>query len=113
MLSGDKDGFSILDITGQSEKNKLLSLKGGYHVDTFAAMSVCDPTNGMHHIFDQVLPQHHFAPKPQISFEQQWNDSDIAEFEFLLKTHHKSIAAVILEPIVQGAGGMNFYSQTI
>ena len=105
-----KMAFQYWISQGQSEKNKLLSLKGGYHGDTFAAMSVCDPTNGMHHIFDQVLPQHHFAPKPQISFEQQWNDSDIAEFEFLLKTHHKSIAAVILEPIVQGAGGMNFYS---
>ena len=95
---------------GQSQKNKLLSLKGGYHGDTFAAMSVCDPTNGMHHIFDQVLPQHYFAPKPKIGFNQTWDHSDITEFKSLLETHHKNIAAVILEPIVQGAGGMNFYS---
>ena len=105
-----KMAFQYWISQGQSEKNKLLSLKGGYHGDTFAAMSVCDPTNGMHHIFDQVLPQHHFAPKPQIGFEQTWDHSDIAEFKSLIKTHHKNIAAVILEPIVQGAGGMNFYS---
>jgi adenosylmethionine-8-amino-7-oxononanoate aminotransferase len=105
-----KMAFQYWISQGQSEKNKLLSLKGGYHGDTFAAMSVCDPTNGMHHIFDQVLPQHYFAPKPQIGFDQDWNNSDIAEFKSTLKTHHQNIAAVILEPIVQGAGGMNFYS---
>ncbi len=105
-----KMAFQYWISQGQSQKNKLLSLKGGYHGDTFAAMSVCDPTNGMHHIFDQVLPQHYFAPKPEIGFNQKWQHSDIAEFKSLLETHHKNIAAVILEPIVQGAGGMNFYS---
>jgi adenosylmethionine-8-amino-7-oxononanoate aminotransferase len=105
-----KMAFQYWISQGQSQKNKLLSLKGGYHGDTFAAMSVCDPTNGMHHIFDQVLPQHYFAPKPKIGFNQTWDHSDIAEFKSLLETHHKNIAAVILEPIVQGAGGMNFYS---
>ena len=105
-----KMAFQYWISQGQSEKNKLLSLKGGYHGDTFAAMSVCDPTNGMHHIFDQVLPQHYFAPKPQIGFDQDWNNSDIAGFKSTLETHHQNIAAVILEPIVQGAGGMNFYS---
>jgi adenosylmethionine-8-amino-7-oxononanoate aminotransferase len=105
-----KMAFQYWISQGKSQKNKLLSLKGGYHGDTFAAMSVCDPTNGMHHIFDQVLPQHFFAPKPEIAFEQKWEHSDIAEFKSLLETHHKNIAAVILEPIVQGAGGMNFYS---
>jgi adenosylmethionine-8-amino-7-oxononanoate aminotransferase len=105
-----KMAFQYWISQGQSQKNKLLSLKGGYHGDTFAAMSVCDPTNGMHHIFDQVLPQHYFAPKPKIGFNQTWDHSDIAEFKSLLENHHKNIAAVILEPIVQGAGGMNFYS---
>ena len=104
-----KMAFQYWISQGQSEKNKLLSLKGGYHGDTFAAMSVCDPTNGMHHIFDQVLPQHHFAPKPQISFDQEWNNEDIADFRSILESNHQNIAAVILEPIVQGAGGMNFY----
>jgi adenosylmethionine-8-amino-7-oxononanoate aminotransferase len=104
-----KMAFQYWISQGHSNKNKLLSLKGGYHGDTFAAMSVCDPTNGMHHIFDQVLPQHHFAPKPQIGFDEDWHSSDITEFTAILETHHNNIAAVILEPIVQGAGGMNFY----
>ena len=105
-----KMAFQFWISQGQSEKNKLLSLRGGYHGDTFAAMSVCDPVNGMHHIFDQVLPQHYFAPKPTTAFDQSWNDDDIAEFKLLLSTHHHQIAAVILEPIVQGTGGMHFYS---
>ena len=105
-----KMAFQYWISKGQPEKNKLLSLKGGYHGDTFAAMSVCDPTNGMHHIFDQVLPQHYFAPKPQIGFDQPWDISDIAEFKSIIENQHQNIAAVILEPVVQGAGGMNFYS---
>ncbi|MDG2018647.1 MAG: adenosylmethionine--8-amino-7-oxononanoate transaminase [Porticoccaceae bacterium] len=105
-----KMAFQYWISQGHSNKNKLLSLKGGYHGDTFAAMSVCDPTNGMHHIFDQVLPQHYFAPKPKVGFDQDCNDSDIAEFRAILQTNHQQIAAVILEPIVQGTGGMNFYS---
>ena len=105
-----KMAFQYWISKGQPGKNKLLSLKGGYHGDTFAAMSVCDPTNGMHHIFDQVLPQHYFAPKPQIGFDQPWDISDIAEFKSIIENQHQNIAAVILEPVVQGAGGMNFYS---
>ena len=105
-----KMAFQYWISQGQAEKNKLLSLRGGYHGDTFAAMSVTDPVNGMHHIFDQVLPQHHFAPKPTTGFNENWNPDDIAEFEVLISTHHQQIAAVILEPIVQGAGGMHFYS---
>ena len=92
------------------QKNKLLSLRGGYHGDTFAAMSVCDPQNGMHHIFNQVLPEHYFAPKPQTVFDQPFIEEDIAEFKAIIDANHQQIAAVILEPIVQGAGGMHFYS---
>jgi adenosylmethionine-8-amino-7-oxononanoate aminotransferase len=94
----------------QPQKNKLLSLRGGYHGDTFAAMSVCDPQNGMHHIFNQVLPEHYFAPKPQAAFDQPCKEEDIAEFKAIIEANHQQIAAVILEPIVQGAGGMHFYS---
>ncbi len=94
----------------QPQKNKLLSLRGGYHGDTFAAMSVCDPQNGMHHIFNQVLPEHYFAPKPQTAFDQPFVKEDIAEFKAIIEAKHQQIAAVILEPIVQGAGGMHFYS---
>jgi adenosylmethionine-8-amino-7-oxononanoate aminotransferase len=94
----------------QPQKNRLLSLRGGYHGDTFAAMSVCDPQNGMHHIFNQVLPEHYFAPKPQTAFDQPFIEEDIAEFKAIIEANHQQIAAVILEPIVQGAGGMHFYS---
>ena len=94
----------------QPQKNKLLSLRGGYHGDTFAAMSVCDPQNGMHHIFNQVLPEHFFAPKPQTAFDQPFDKEDIGEFKAIIEANHEQIAAVILEPIVQGAGGMHFYS---
>ena len=94
----------------QPQKNKLLSLRGGYHGDTFAAMSVCDPQNGMHHIFNQVLPEHYFAPKPQTAFDQPFVKEDIGEIKAIIEAHHEQIAAVILEPIVQGAGGMHFYS---
>ena len=95
---------------GQPEKNKLLSLRNGYHGDTFAAMSVCDPVNGMHHLFDKVMQQHFFAPAPQIAFDGDWDESDIAEFTDIIAQQHHQLAAVILEPIVQGAGGMRFYS---
>jgi len=105
-----KMAFQFWISQGRAEKNKLLSLRGGYHGDTFAAMSVCDPVNGMHHIFDQVLPQHYFAPKPKTAFGQRWDNNDISEFQSIIETQHQQIAAVILEPVVQGAGGMNFYS---
>lgn len=94
---------------GQPQKSRFLALSGGYHGDTFGAMSVCDPVNGMHHLFSQVLPAHLFAPRPQSRFGGKWQPSDITATEALLAEHAEHIAAVILEPIVQGAGGMWFY----
>ncbi len=105
-----KMAFQYWISKNQPQKNKLLSLRGGYHGDTFAAMSVCDPQNGMHHIFNQVLPEHYFAPKPQTAFDQPFDKEDIGEFKAIIEANHEQIAAVILEPIVQGAGGMHFYS---
>lgn len=95
---------------GLTEKQKLLTIKSGYHGDTFGAMAVCDPVTGMHALFHQVLPQHYFAEQPRLRYTDDWDDSDIASLQNLLEQHHTEIAAVILEPIVQGAGGMWFYS---
>tara|TARA_R100001143_G_scaffold63531_1_gene71413 strand:- start:8546 stop:9865 length:1320 start_codon:yes stop_codon:yes gene_type:complete len=95
---------------GQYKKNKLLSLRGAYHGDTFAAMSVCDPVTGMHELFRGILPQNYFAERPSCRFGSPCTEEDLHSIRSLLETHHKDIAALILEPIVQGAGGMWFYS---
>lgn len=94
---------------GKTKKQRLLTVRGGYHGDTFGAMSVCDPVNGMHQMFTGVLPQHLFASKPEPD-NGTWEDAWIAEFKELLESHRDEIAAVIVEPIVQGAGGMNIYN---
>jgi len=91
-------------------KNRILSLRNGYHGDTFGAMSVCDPVTGMHQLFNGVLMEQIFTEAPQCGFSEDWNDRHIADFEQKLANHHQSLAAVILEPIVQGAGGMRFYA---
>lgn len=94
---------------GISGKNRFLTIKGGYHGDTFHAMSVCDPVSGMHQIYQGILPNYFFADIPCCHFTGDWAETDIASFEQLLAENHSSICAVILEPIVQGAGGMRFY----
>ncbi|MBE0439997.1 MAG: adenosylmethionine--8-amino-7-oxononanoate transaminase [Gammaproteobacteria bacterium] len=94
---------------GQADKNKLLTIRNGYHGDTFGAMAVCDPINGMHTMFEPLLPKHIFAPAPTCQTDADWDDADIAQFKSLIATHHQHIAAVIVEPLVQGAGGMRFY----
>ncbi|ORM69015.1 adenosylmethionine--8-amino-7-oxononanoate transaminase [Pantoea wallisii] len=90
-------------------RQKFLTLKRGYHGDTFAAMSVCDPENSMHSLWRGYLPEHLFASAPACGFDEEWNEADFADFARLAECHHRDIAAVILEPIVQGAGGMRFY----
>ncbi len=91
---------------GRKDKQKLLTVRNGYHGDTLGGMSVCDPLNGMHSMFQGVLPQHFFAPAPECSSDGM---SNIDLLEKQLQQHHKDIAAVIIEPLVQGAGGMRFY----
>jgi adenosylmethionine-8-amino-7-oxononanoate aminotransferase len=95
---------------GKPEKNKLLSLRSGYHGDTFGAMAVCDPITGMHELFAGILPRHYFAEAPPCGYHEPCSEQDIASFRKLLANHHTEIAAAIMEPIVQGAGGMRFYS---
>ncbi len=107
---GIKMALQYWQSLGKPEKNRLLTVRGGYHGDTFAAMSVCDPHTGMHHLFQPVLQPQLFANRPGCRFAESCNEADIANFTQLLNDHRDSIAAVILEPIVQGAGGMWFYS---
>ncbi len=94
----------------QPKKNRLLTIRSGYHGDTFGAMAVCDPVTGMHEIFTAVLPKHFFAPSPSCGFAEPCLEQDITDFQQLMVRYHDELAAVILEPIVQGAGGMKFYS---
>lgn len=94
---------------GKPEKHRMLSLRGGYHGDTFQAMSVCDPVTGMHSLFERALSRQLFAPRPACRFDAPWDEGDLQALAELLARHHHETAAVILEPIVQGAGGMWFY----
>jgi adenosylmethionine---8-amino-7-oxononanoate aminotransferase len=94
---------------GLPQKQGFLTIRNGYHGDTLAAMSVCDPVNGMHHLFRNILTQQYFAEAPQIAFEDDWQERDIESFATLLAANHDRIAAAIFEPVVQNAGGMRFY----
>ena len=95
---------------GRGGKSRLLTIRGGYHGDTFGAMAVCDPVNGMHELFTPVLAKHFFAPRPESRFGEALQQADVDAVASLLATHRDEIAAVIVEPVVQGAGGMWFYS---
>jgi adenosylmethionine-8-amino-7-oxononanoate aminotransferase len=95
---------------GLPGKHKLLTVRGGYHGDTFMAMSVCDPVDGMHQLFSGALPQHFFADRPATRFGETFVEGDTESLRNLLEHHAFEIAALIIEPIFQGAGGMYFYA---
>ncbi|MDC7222874.1 MAG: adenosylmethionine--8-amino-7-oxononanoate transaminase [Spirochaetales bacterium] len=94
---------------GRAGKSRILSFEGAYHGDTFGAMSVCDPQKGMHHLFSGFLPKQIFAPRPSAPFHEPFDPQSLEGVKALLEEHGDSLAALILEPIVQGAGGMWFY----
>ncbi|WP_433178884.1 adenosylmethionine--8-amino-7-oxononanoate transaminase [Actinoallomurus sp. CA-150999] len=90
---------------GRTDKTRLFTVRGGYHGDTFGAMAVCDPVGGMHHLFTDLLPAHVFAPMPPAAHDPAY----AADLERLVAAHAHELAAIIVEPVVQGAGGMRFY----
>ena len=105
-----KMAFQYWSSQGKREKRKILAFSKGYHGDTFGAMSVCDPVTGMHSAFEGILHKNIFAEEPKCAFDAVWDESYIEDFKSKLQAYHKEIAAVIVEPIVQGAGGMRIYS---
>lgn len=105
-----KMAFQYWSSQGNKQKTKILAFKKGYHGDTFGAMSVCDPVTGMHSAFEGVLHKNIFAQAPACMFGQLWDEKYIEDFKTKLAENYTQIAAVILEPIVQGAGGMRIYS---
>ncbi|WP_446665390.1 adenosylmethionine--8-amino-7-oxononanoate transaminase [Flexivirga sp. B27] len=104
--------------TGSPGRQRFLTIRGGYHGDTFAAMSVCDPVDGMHSAFPGVLASHVFAPRPPmatVDADGVWSTDETAfvqwaaDFRALAEVHARELAAVVVEPVLQGAGGMRPY----
>lgn len=96
---------------GRSKKTKIAALRGGYHGDTLGAMSVCDPDTGMHRLFANYVPEQLFIERPSIRYGDVWNKQALKHVRAVFEANKNELAAIILEPIVQGAGGMWFYAK--
>ena len=105
-----KMAFQYWNSQGDTQKRKILAFSKGYHGDTLGAMSVCDPVTGMHSAFEGILHKNIFCEAPMCGFDEPWDEKYIEDFKAKLSAYHKEIAAVIIEPVVQGAGGMRIYS---
>jgi adenosylmethionine-8-amino-7-oxononanoate aminotransferase len=105
-----KMALQYCQAAGMPHRNRLLTVRSGYYGDTFGAMAVCDPVTGMHSLFAEVLAQHVFAEAPVCRFDDPWDEAFIADLQGKLYANCDRIAAVIIEPIVQGTGGMRFHS---
>ena len=95
---------------GRSARTRLLTLRGGYHGDTLGAMAVCDPVRGMHRVFAGVLPEHVFAERPPAGFDAGLDERWALDVSELVARHSDELAAIVVEPVVQGAGGMRFHA---
>jgi adenosylmethionine---8-amino-7-oxononanoate aminotransferase len=96
----------------QGDRNQFVTVRGGYHGDTYHAMSVCDPVGGMHSLFSSSLPKYLFADRPKTKFDAIWDEADFESLRSLVMEQPGNIAGIVMEPIVQGAGGMYFYHPT-
>lgn len=94
---------------GHSSRSKVMGFLGGYHGDTAGAMAICDPVGGMHHLFQGVIPSHVFAPRPRIRYDEEWDPAEGQKLRDLIAANAHQLAAVFVEPVVQGAGGMWIY----